>query len=117
MNLSFDNPLKVFLESYNNTSTINLTVNETFDKAFSDWWDEYKIIYQRTVRTEILLSITGVSLNNNMTFTLTDETNNDFSLIIDAKKILDCEDDQFGNYLDEFKTTEKINIIHTFEDK
>ncbi len=66
-------------------------------------------VNKREIRSGILLSIEGVKLENNMTFTLENKENNDYSHLIDMSKILDCSEEMFKNYLEEFKSTEKSN--------
>lgn len=67
------------------------------------------LVKQRNEREIILLKIDGVKFNDNMTFTLKDLENEDYSCMIDAKEILDCDEDKFNGYLSEFKTTESNN--------
>jgi hypothetical protein len=64
---------------------------------------------RRTSRELILLNIEGVKRNNNMTYTLKCIENEDFSNVIDMSEILDCSDEQFKKYLDEFISTRDEN--------
>lgn len=68
-----------------------------------------KLVKQRKEREIELLNIDGVKSNPNNTFTLTDEENPDFSNVIDFKDILDCDDDKFKSYKDEFLATAESN--------
>ena len=69
-----------------------------------------RIVEQRRQRELILLQIDGVKHNDNMTFTLENKENIDFSNIIDTKDILDCDEKQFKAYLDEFICTAQCNV-------
>lgn len=106
------NPLDLFLQSSSDASNLECSHQEEFEKRFLKWWEDYKIVYQRKIRAEVLLSIDGVKWEDNMLFTLKSLDNIDNSHSIDAKEILDCNYEQFKNYLDEFKSTEKSNWLH-----
>jgi len=105
------NPLDLFLQSSSDASNLECLQQEEFENRFSKWWEDYKIVYQRQIRSEVLLSIDGVKWEDNMLFTLQSLDNIDYSHSIDAKEILDCIDGQFQNYLAEFKSTEKSNWL------
>lgn len=77
--------------------------------SIMDLIDNVLSVNQREIRSGILLSIEGVKLNDNMTFTFENKENKDYSHLIDMSKILDCTDEMFKNYLEEFKSTEKNN--------
>ena len=105
------NPLDLFLQSSSDASNLECSEQEEFENRFSKWWEDYKIVYQRQIRSEVLLSIKGVKLEDNMLFTLESLDNIDYSHSIDAEEILDCSREQFENYLAEFKSTEKSNWL------
>ena len=83
---------------------------EAEQKAEADRIENERIFEQRRSRELILLQIDGVKRNNNMTFTLENKENPDFSNIIDVKSILDCDDVKFKSYLDEFICTAECNV-------
>ena len=68
-----------------------------------------KLVKQRKAREIELLNIDGVKSNPNNTFTLTNDENTDFSHVIDFKDILDCDDEKFKSYKDEFLATAEFN--------
>ena len=67
------------------------------------------LVKQRKEREIELLNIDGVKSNPNNTFTLTNDENTDFSHVIDFKDILDCDDEKFKSYKDEFLATAESN--------
>lgn len=94
--------LKIFLENHLDKHTYPM-VAELSKNVLS--------VNQREIRSGILLSIEGVKLEKNMTFTLENRENKDYSHLIDMSEILDCSEEMFKNYLEEFKATEKSNWI------
>lgn len=68
-----------------------------------------KLVKQRKEREIELLNIDGVKSNPNNTFTLMNEENPDFSNVVDFKDILDCDDEKFQSYKDEFLATANGN--------
>jgi len=102
--------LKRFLENYQEGHKDGDYI-ETKDVEYSIMKLKENVlsVNQREIRSGILLSIDGVKLENNMTFTLENKENKDYSHLIDMSKILDCSDEMFKNYLEEFKSTEKLN--------
>jgi hypothetical protein len=104
------NPLDLFIDN-KSLDFLKNHQKEVLVTNFSKWWEDYKIVYQRQIRSEVLLSIEGVKWEDNMLFTLESLDNTDYSHSIDAKKILDCSREQFENYLSEFKSTEKSNWL------
>jgi hypothetical protein len=105
------NPLDLFFQTSSDASNLECSQQEELENRFSKWWEDYKIVYQRQIRSEVLLSIEGVKWEDNMLFTLKSLDNIDYSHSIDAKEILDCSREQFEKYLAEFKSTEKINWL------
>ena len=79
-------------------------------KAEAEKIEFENLVKQRRNRELILLQIDGVKSNPNMTFTLENKENADFSNVIDFKQILDCDEIQFKSYLEEFNCTAQCNI-------
>lgn len=68
-----------------------------------------KLVKQRKEREIELLSIDGVRVNPNNTFSLTDEENADFSCLIDFKEILDCDVETYQKLKGDFIAVAESN--------
>ncbi len=106
-----ENLLHLFFNSKSDASPLEASQQEQLEKEFGDWLEGYQIVFQREKREAILLSITGVKRNDNQTFTLENVTYDYMSNVIDVKEILDCSEERFMGYFEEFKETERLNYL------